>query len=141
MVEPVEAMVISINILTSAIVVLVVAGVQSTSASQTFYPGIIVYFDCIVPTPFIQVDGIDRTSERGTEGYIEDLSAMGIEVQGVSSQNSFIPTVCVNGSSSELRQFDTLTITITCQEIQLDRDFQPFYIQHFTFSLTYQSEL
>ena len=118
--------------------------IQSTSASQIFYPGIIVYFNCIVPNPFIQVDGVERTSGRGTEGYIEDLSAMGIEAKGISNfGGSFIPTVCVNGSSANLTQFDTPTITITCQEIQLDFSFQqpPQIIPHFILTLTYQGKL
>ena len=100
-----------------------------------------MYFDCIVPSPFIQVNGIERTSERGVDGYIEDLSAVGIEAKGVSNLGgSFIPRVCVNGSSANLRQFDTHTITITCQEIQLDPNFQqaPQIIPHFNFTLTYQ---
>ena len=118
-------------------------GVQSTPV-QIFYPGIIVYFNCIVPNPFIEVDGIVRTSERGIDGYIEDLSAMGIEAKGVNNlDSSFIPTVCINGSSANLTQFDTLTITITCQEIQLDLNFQqpPQIIPHFSFTLTYQGKL
>ena len=89
------------------------------------------------------MDGIERTSERGIDGYSEDLSAVGIEAKGVSNLGLFIPTVCVNGSSSELTQFDTLTITITCQEIHLDPSFQqpPQIIPHFNFTLTYQGKL
>ena len=103
-----------------------------------------MYFNCNVNNPFLQVDGIVRTSERGIDGYIEDLSAVGIEAKGVRNfGGSFIPTVRVNGSSSELRQVDTLTITITCQEIQLDPSFQqlPQVIPHFNFTLTYQGKL
>ena len=109
---------------------------HSTSASQIFYPGIIVDFHCTVPNPFIHVDGIVRTSEQGTEGYIEDLSAIGIEAKDVGS-DSLIPRVCVNGSSPQLRQ---PAITITCQEIIII-DFQLNYTTHFTFTLTYQRKL
>ena len=118
--------------------------IPSTSASQIFYPGIIVDFNCNVNNPFIQVDGIVRTSERGIDGYIEDLSAVGIEAKGVHNfGGSFIPTVCVNGSSANLTQFDTPTITVACQEIQLDPNFQqaPQIIPHFSFTLTYQGKL
>ena len=90
------------------------------------------------------MNGIERTSERGVDGYIEDLSAVGIEAKGVSNfGGSFIPTVRVNGSSANLRQLDTPTITITCQEIQLDASFQqaPQIIPHFNFTLTYQGKL
>ena len=106
-----------------------------------FYPGIIVGFHCIVPTPFIQVNDIERTSERGIDGYVEDLSAVGIEAKSVREGGLYISTVCVNGSSANLTQFDTLTITIACQEIHLDPGFQqaPQIIPHFNFNLTYHS--
>ena len=97
-----------------------------------------MYFNCIVPNPFIQVDGIERTSERGIDGYIEDLSAVGIEAKGVNSNTSFISTICVNRSSSELKE---QVVNTTCQEIVLDRNFQPFYTPRFTFTLIYQSKL
>ena len=103
-----------------------------------------MYFNCNVNNPFLQVDGIVRTSERGIDGYIEDLSAVGIEAKGVRNfGGSFIPTVCVNGSSAELTQVDTFTITITCQEIQFDPSFQqlPQIIPHFILTLTYQGKL